>query len=399
MTGHRRDRTANHNLNILTAANLSAARMLDTQIADCMGVNKSTVSHWLRRARELGWLSLPQLIESAVPADLLSKLGNHVLARSLLERIQRLNPRTTVREVRVFLSGGEPDPTNPDQWEAQLETFGLLAAQHLWRLIRETNPGVIGVSWGLTVGHVVRALESLDPRDFPPGNRNGVCDDPIQFMPIAGEWYGKNSAMHSASNHAARLSIRINGDEMGAASLAGVPAVLPYSFAKENRRLVAEQLFQRCDGYRRIFFEPKPLIDDLDTIFTSIGLPDEPLRPFAKELEDNAGVSRKPLRDLVVGDVGGILIARDDLDGDDVNTLNDIRSLWMGVKDKHFETIAQQHGPKSSAKAGGAGVVLIGIGANKALVVKAALPLTNRLVIDDKLGRALLHLLTNDQTT
>ncbi len=395
---------AEHDVLALKAAYLYGhIGLTQTEVARYLDIDAPRVARLTDEAERKGWIrKTPEFLEDNVSPEVMAELqgmGPSAELEGRLDPLIRARARTAskgvvLRQVRVFHSG--TDGATAQDWDRRLARFSSQAARYVCK--RLSQSAVAAVAWGGTVSSLVDAVEVLPPRERR--------DPATCFMPLAGERIGEPADEHSASSHASRLARVLNVGGKGALSLAGVPAILPRSIREDRGKYeTVRELFSYSRGFREVFLGTKdleglpcpPLLEALDTILTSagvpgqphgvLGAPGQPLGTFASEFEMTGRISLRSLAGLVVGDIGGVLVAREGLNRDQAAVLEKIQSLWNGVRKKDFDRVASSHAPEKSGI--GSGVILVAIGGSKAPVVAAALERINYLVIDHDLARAL----------
>jgi DNA-binding transcriptional regulator LsrR (DeoR family) len=233
-----------------------------------------------------------------------------------------------------------------------------------------------GVAWGRTVAAaiagVARACET------PPRRQR-----PLVCVATVGGLVGERKvrAESSSSILASRLGEAINGDWEHLYTLHGLEAFISFVDTSEEIDTIRKRIM-RFPNYQAIFGGPgEPgLIEQLDAIVTSCGNAHHFNQFWTTELPQ-LGVSPERLNSLTHGNIGGVLLERDGLDGRDKAFFDDIARRWTGITRRHYEQLALRD----------PGVILLAIGHNKADVVLrcAELNLVTELIIDEDLARAL----------
>jgi DNA-binding transcriptional regulator LsrR (DeoR family) len=154
-------------------------------------------------------------------------------------------------------------------------------------------------------------------------------------------------------------------------------------------------------SYRVVFGDRLPLINQVDSLLTSVGTADRPLGFIHDELlragsRPGRRLTRESLGRLVAGDIGGVLIPRRNLDAAGRREVDSLNDMWTGMKRTHLERIA-----KNATRANHPGVIVASIGgAGRAEIIAEALRcgLVNELIIDRELVGALTRALSPTHT-
>jgi DNA-binding transcriptional regulator LsrR (DeoR family) len=169
-------------------------------------------------------------------------------------------------------------------------------------------------------------------------------------------------------------------------SLAAVPALIPENFTPKEVKAI-RKLINYVDAYHDIFggqrkdeTEQEPWIRRMDCILTSVG-PRE--RPLGDRLLKTAGIHKERLRELVIGDICGILIPRPGLSTAEDSEVERVTERWTGIKLGDLEDCARR-----ASRSRGTGVIVIAIGKNKAAFIYEVVRrgLVNHLIVDQDLA-------------
>ncbi len=342
-----------------------------------------------------------ELIRRAKSQGLLKENIEFCFAKLAPHRLQELKRLDYVELLGLFLQSASPKL--PDQskhvfrriyvvdsgtfneaermYQARLMQFGAAASPILAELLAHSH--CVGVSWGLTLSAVIHALTPANCFRF----HNHA---PIRFLPTCGEPYGTPLRTDSSSHLAVELDQRINKSTSHSLSLTGVPAVIPKEFTSKDKMAVIQRFIRCCPAYREIFgnLEPKSLrlIDTVDTLLTSVGTLDRPWRMCGMELCEIGGIERQAFRDVVLGDIGGVLIHKEEKPApEEAARLKEIQQLWTGIQGADFFDAAHK------ADHNRPGVIVLAIGANKAKIIHRCVKqgLINHLICDEALAWAL----------
>lgn len=225
---------------------------------------------------------------------------------------------------------------------------------------------------------------------------------PIQFILLCGEPLGNSPTRFSSSNLASQLDVLINGGTRIPLSLAAVPALIPKDFSRAEVNAI-RKLISRVDAHREIFGGPNQesarrecLIDNVDTILTSIGSSATALAFGDDEFVKTAGITREDLQKLVIGDIGGVLFPRPHLGAGEQAALDQIVARWTGITEKHIKYCIDRARHDKTP-----GVIVVAIGESKATIVYECVKrgLVNHLVIDQDLAKKLESVVDTDETS
>jgi DNA-binding transcriptional regulator LsrR (DeoR family) len=377
------------------AAYLTAEyRYSQEDIAELLGVSQSMVSRALGHARAIKCLE--ETTRFVRPADFgdermrdLEQLEEYA---ELADGLKGLKPGSGagLRELRVFDAGTEMQSARHIE-DAQ-RRFGTAAARRVAELLSRAT--LIGVAWGSTLSRLIDALVSLGYA-WPdaPGRR---------IIPVSAEPMRFAHNEYTSSTLARRLDAIMNGEagaERRLRALTGVPALIPSDLSRilpETRKLPKEarddlpQILRSffevsSSAYREIFSGDDPLIARL-SVLTSVGTSDKPMGFCKDDLLKFSGLETRSLQRLVVGDIGGVLLARPGLSAKDAGQVDKLNDLWTGMRREHLTAIARR-----AQQSGEPGIILVAIGASRSAVVCEALAqgLCTELIIDRTLARAL----------
>jgi DNA-binding transcriptional regulator LsrR (DeoR family) len=292
--------------------------------------------------------------------------------RSLLELLQARSPslrNVTVRQSRDPAAGRESG-----SWGERSKRFGREVAPLLVSLLSRVSH--VGVAWGQTVADAIAGLERAC--DAPPR-----LHDPLRCVATAGGFVGElNVRAESCSSIlVSRLAEAINGDWKHMYTLHGVEAFISFIDGAEEIELRRKHI-SRYPNYQAIFGGPDQagVIHQLDAIVTSCGNAHHYNALWSIELP-RLNVTPAWLNSLTHGNIGGVLLEREDLSPEDSAALRGIARRWTGITREHYEQCARRS----------PGVILLALGANKADVVLkcAELGLVTELIIDEDLASAI----------
>ena len=147
------------------------------------------------------------------------------------------------------------------------------------------------------------------------------------------------------------------------------------------------EFFKLQHGYKAVFGSTngKPgLIDDADGLITGAGS-NELWPQFGSDSMLRADVSPDTLRELIAGDIGGVVIrAPGQHCGSEFKKL---RQQWIGLTLKHIRRVND-----NADRSGGPGVVLCAMGSSKAGIVRELInshKVVRHLIVDHHLAAAL----------
>jgi DNA-binding transcriptional regulator LsrR (DeoR family) len=361
-------------------------------IARKLGVSQAAVSRLLVHARKTGNLHEVSRFEPAgMSQERLDELARLLEHSELADALMRIGGgRSRLRSVRIFDSGSTD--TTPSAIASRQRQFGRAVAPRVAEHLRRAE--VVGVTWGSTVSNAIDALSRLG-YPWPAADERRVL--PMSAEPLQ---FAHNE--FTSSTLARRLHEIVNpGTDLKRSQLAltGVPAFIPADLSQmlpETRALSPEVQNQLHDLFRRffevnsrafneIFVGPEALIEQVDMLVTSVGAEDKPMGFCNEDLRKFGRLDAKRLQELVVGDVGGVLLHKPNLPEAEIAVVQGLNAMWTGIKQEHLASIAKRAGD------GKPGVVVLAVGASRTPVVLAALArgLCSELLIDRDLATAL----------
>ena len=378
-------------IDVQAAALLFSQGNRQEDIAASLSLSQSVVSRLLAQARESGLLETTVKLARDKIADL-ETVKARVAHRKLTEKLQNAfdsNPVTKNICVRVFLTPYRA--ATSDIMNRRREEFGSAAAGYIRDLLLESK--VCGVSWGWTVGSLIKGME-----------KNHIASlrkkHPIRFLPLCGEPLSGVVPMVSSSSIAAQLDTVINGGTGQVPSLALVPTFIPVTFQKKREVDLIWKFIRQVEAYQNIFGskdpqrKSEPWIDRIDTILTSVGHADKSLLIGDRDLVATVGIKRKDLTELVIGDICGVFLPKQELTEEQLGQLDDLKRRWTGITEEQLALWA-----KAAQERKIPGVIVMAIGREKAEIIYAGLKrgLINHLAIDQDLAEALERLIDRGQ--
>jgi DNA-binding transcriptional regulator LsrR (DeoR family) len=279
--------------------------------------------------------------------------------------------QVNIRRVRVLGRVGSPSGTR--EHENEVAYFGRATAGHVAHLIRTSR--IFAVTWGHTLSVIV---EGFDSNQLKRAQEQGVM-----FIPVCAEPEEFAGSRESSSGIAERLNRLVKAESAERLALTRIPAFIPRGLPAELRAGIVH-LIRSSASYARIFDAapgeppgPSALISKAEGLLTSVGHAEHPTGFNYAELLKLGDISAEELRNLVVGDIGGILIHRERADREIVNSLNE---MWTGCRYETLASIAIR-----AARTRVPGVIVTSYGAHRAEILEAVIRrgLVNELILDE----------------
>jgi DNA-binding transcriptional regulator LsrR (DeoR family) len=377
------------------AAYLCAVRgMTQEAVGHHLGISQSRVSRLLKLAESRQWLVRTyKFAEDALPPERVAELRRLGEPKTLLQLLAGVESDNGVRVRMVRVVGSPSKTTTQPAIRRRLNQFGREAAGILVEILPPS--ALFGVTWGTTISHVV---DGIGETAMPRTSRVSV-----RFMPVCCEPLSQASNQDTSSNLAKRLHRLVGTTAELPPSLTGVPALISRRFQGTDRRGILK-FFQDAASYREVFgpCRPRPLIDVVDSLLTSVGPAARPMGFIHDELLRAASAGGNKLTTamltrLVAGDIGGVLIPRRNLPAAERREVAALNGMWTGITRAHLERIATDADAK-----GRPGVVVACMGgSDRAEIVAEAVRcgLINVLIIDAELANALRIVLAADTKT
>lgn len=361
------------------AAYLRAQHQLSqAEIASILGrISQSHVSRLLTRAEEMGWLVTElHFVEDDIPEDALAQIHRLLAPRKLEAALQHFGTLHNVEPPSVRVFDSVTESTTPQAMALRRKRLARAAAGSVEELLRDSR--YLGVTWGHTVSEITIRLSSL--------LKQTRSRRTTSVVPVCAELIGLNAPDFSSSQLAGRLNDTLNNRQGESLSLTGLPAYIPRRY-KPNKVRVLREYISDIGSYQKIFAPPQPLIGRLDTLLTSVGSSAVPVGGNISELVDAGGIDASMLKSLVIGDVGGVLIAQPNLKPPERKLVNALNTMWTGIQFDHLQSIAT----RARGAQSGSGVVMVAVGRDKASIVLECirLGLVNQLLIDQDLASML----------
>ena len=341
------------------------------------GISQPHVSRLLAHAEKLGCLVTEvRFVADGIADERLQEIKRliepHRLSTALADMARREG--LVVPRISVFSSGSEADSV--EALAARRRRFGKAAAGRLEELLSHTSS--VGVAWGSTVAAITEGLDTL--------NSSARNRRKVRFVPVCAELVGLATPEYSSSRLATRLHQIVNCEGGNQLSLAGVPAYIPRRYTKKAAATIREFVAGSA-SYQQIFSKPQALIDNLDGLITSIGSLNYTINSNTNELLEAAGIDDDTLRSLVIGDMGGVLIAKQDLSKADAKVVAELNAMWTGINIGHIENIALRAAKNPRIP----GNIVVAVGRQRAQVAFELIrrELVNELIVDRDLASAL----------
>lgn len=359
--------------------------MSQTEIGHVLGgLSQPQVSRLLAHAEKENYLVIEQRFASELFTDDWIRQIDELLAPSgLTADLNRFCQGADIRapRIRVFESG----PGNTEGALAQRRArFGRTAAGRLIELIESSNN--VGVAWGRTI----KALTTGIAASRQPLRK----DLDITFTPVCAELVSLAQHGYSSSRLADILDETFNKSPGQCPQLTGFPAYIPRHYDSEMRASIW-RFISDTPGHQRVFSGPDALIHRMDMLISSVGSANSPVLGSFDELVSAGGLKASDLRQLVVGDLGGILIPKTDLSKAKQQLIDDLNELWTGMKTAHVHAIAE----RAFADKRLSGVVVVAIQKERGdtafeLICRG---LVNELILDQSAAAQLQKRVNNQQ--
>lgn len=376
-------------VNTDTVALLTAEEFTQSEIGKKLGVSQSLVSRLQREAKAAGKIRT-QLNLNKKEIEVVTR---RLMLVDIADNLTKTTVQWGVSRVDVFDSLDEIGDLN--QWKIATQRFASVASSILEGIATREN--CIGVTWGRVLDALVSVLERrLESKSLARTPRE-------VFVPLWGEEVGPVSARereHEQDNRSnfssSRLVERLTDlfcSGIEPLSLRGIPGFLPAQLKTASARREITRYFGYVSAHNRIFQAERPLIDELDTVITSCGSLKQKNWFWSEHyLQEDA--IKKIVNDTVIGDLGGVFIARNGLKSADMNRLKSLGDRQTGINRKHFIDIASR-----ARRKGTPGVVVFAVGADRAEVLLECCrnETVNWLVLDRHCADSLMKLTARDE--
>jgi DNA-binding transcriptional regulator LsrR (DeoR family) len=367
---------------MLAVAMLAAEGRRQVNIAELLGLGEVRVSRLLRDARRARYLREEiRFLKEDLPDHLLLKVRDRIVRKAVTDRL---------RSFMQGIPGGGPImrvfncDAHVSNARKRVEQLSQQAAPYLKKLLERSQK--CGLTWGGMLRGAVSALSELHFQyRTPPQIR--------ECIPLSGEPLGNEPMRFSSSSLAHDLGQIVNGDSYNAPSLAMVPAFIPEGFSKSEvsgvwKLIGLVRSYGMIFGRRSMKNGEKPLAEHLDMLLTSVGPAESPLGFGQGRLFETGKLKIDDLRELVLGDIGGVCVPRPDLKQTALRKLQDVNERWTGLRLEHVQACAAQAKDPDRDRPG---VVVISGGKARARFIYEITRrgLINHLIIDDELAKEL----------
>jgi hypothetical protein len=306
--------------------------MSQTEIGKILGgLSQPHVSRLLKHAEKQNYIVIEQRFASELFSENWIKEMNSLLAPSGLSA--DLNEfcqanRIPTPQIRVFESG----PGNTEGAMKQRRTrFGRVASGRLIELIENSN--TVGVAWGRTIKALTEGIRA-SRRPLKKARH-------IEFAAVSAELVSLAQHGYSASRLTETFDDLFNEAPGNNTQLTGFPAYIPRNYDIETRASILRYISD-TPGYHHVFSGPDALIHQMDMLISSVGSSSMPVLGSFEELVFAGGLRANDLRQLVVGDLGGILIPKIGLSNAKKKLIEDLNELWTGIKIEHVRAISKR---------------------------------------------------------
>jgi DNA-binding transcriptional regulator LsrR (DeoR family) len=360
-----------------------------SDIADRLRLTRPTVSRLLAaggKCEPYLKVQLPTFDWSRVSSEdrkHLVRLDNADRSPELAERLSAIAPHDVWFEAHIVQ--GPAEYKTPEGW-THADSFHANAARLIWTFLRPAE--VIGVTWGKMLSQLLGAARHA--RFASPFE--GLRKQPM-VIPLCGEplGAGRPSSMSSSTLAQGFGEILTNCPQEKYLSLGMVPVFFPGPEAFKDLHLeAARELISYSAAYRKIFDKENndggALAMRLDVVLTSISRRNRPYGFGDSSAWKTLKLSE--LEKLLLGDLGGVPLAKPDLTPAKAELLAEYLKRWTGLERDHLMECVR----RASKTRRTAGVVVVAKAAEQADTVLEAvrLGLVNRLIVTRTLGKELL---------
>lgn len=341
-------------------------------------LSATTVHRYKETAKIRRWL-ITRFAEELFEQTVLDDLREDAHHRPWLKLEADLRKLSTgvLKSIWVFYSGDKEKPDSQIEWDWQMGNFARNSDWFILKLLLNSKSG-IAVGWGKTIANSIVAVadrirQEKDAR--PNGRKKRLIIPTIATPPGASPDEIEKSSTRLAQN----LSEALNGSWKNVLSLEGFRMFLHRKYNLTERQAILNYIrdgalktilgnldeFESEDGYE----SETPLIRVVDTILTSVGA-FHVEQFFVKELVNTGLVLKKELERLALGDIGGVLIPREETENNliDKNRFDEILGLWTGIRLKDYQDVAQRAAANSDMHSP-AGSIICALNASKAEIV------------------------------
>jgi len=404
------------------------------QISERLGIAQSVVSQLITAAIKSRILNPnPSLL---LNPDDVKRIRARVYLSNLEELLvgysQKLGldavPKLHVCHSDSELDGSNDDP--PRKWDAAVADWGRRVGPFVKRLLLDCSR--IGITWGRQCRSVVDGIQRL---------HNEPIRSPVDVVPLwcprltdqpePDEIIFTDPMLLSSNRLAADLNLALNASTKTHHYVLPGFDLIPFKGVGDfEKHLTAEErarerdwlervteLYLASPAYATVFGEDRDRFADssdalvwhLDAIITSVGSAGTS-RSFGRGSDDYGGIPREFLLNRTVGDVGGMLIPKEEYEANSakkrtkaarriVQQFERLRERWMGPHEVHFAHCARRAREEEKPSRKRPGVIALAVGATRAEVILHGLirrQLVNHLVIDHACAKALKTLIETD---
>lgn len=387
-----------------------------TDIARELDIELSKVNRCFTAVKESQWAIETVVINrgSCEVEALIDEAQKSYLDWSALRKlVQEQSPNLQLHVIHV------------DHHESPAE-FGRAAAVVVKPLLHGVTH--VGVTWGRTLASVFDGLQSSANHNRQSKEKKGrekvekvilpLCGEPLHLQKL------DNDARYSSSNLAVILQKALMGEQdTEQPTLYRLPAFLPEN---HNNSQVRDFIYD-ISGFTKIFGRhpqrklnwqsnsEAALVNQLEVILTGAGVVHSDVKltgSFLRERCESGEVDFDRLKKLVVGDIGGVLLAHESASDAERAAVDKLNAGWCGLSENLLTYVAKKStAAREKLKAGEKvnaeqktnadkkakpavpppGTVVIARGAEKAEVVRVAVKrgLISTLIIGVDLARAL----------
>ena len=366
------------------------------EIAIRLGISPASVSRLAASATQYGYLDpWPKCLLSDDEITEVRRGFEPEGTRETLESLAKLHHRPPPL---VYILESRRSIETEDDWDEAVLSFGRNCAPHVQAQILKC--AAVGVTWGRTLLGLVNGICSL------PNKKKSS----IKFFPLWGEDLGLgvsdsrvNSRVFpdrtklSPSSLAYELNEAINQPDVRSLSLRAVPGFIPRSIPPEKMH-DALGFLAEISAYRQIFGtvedsrarRENSLSNRADCIVTTFGgsgpegrFWNDDFIEYGKLEEFDCGKDR--LLEATIGDVGGILLAKEDSDSKGI--VANVLKHFTGLKEEDLKACASRVATDATP-----GVIALGVGKERALSVCEAVKrgLVNQVFIDPSCAKGIL---------
>jgi DNA-binding transcriptional regulator LsrR (DeoR family) len=375
-------------------AYLRAKGLKQSDIARRLGLTRPTVSRLLApggKSAHYLKVQLPTFDWDRVSSEERRALKDMDEGDSASEKLTALlaaiAPSHVKIEAHVIQDAASADAPNNSR---EPNSFFDSASRLIWNLLGSAE--IIGITWGRTLS----LLLSSARRGRYTSPFEGHSKQPT-VIPLCGESLAtaRPSSLSSSTLAQGFGELLTNQPKQSYLSLGMIPIFFPGPEAFNAAELRAgRKLLSYSAAYREIFdgdaTNNAPLAKRLDAVVTSISRINCPFG-YTDNNEFNWKILKlSKLEELVMGDLGGVPLAKPNLSAKGQRELRELLGRWTGLQKDHIRGCVDRASARGSAAAG---VIVVAIGVERAPTVLEAvrLGLVNRLVLDGPLSESLIE--------